>query len=269
MANVSFDGTELSTLGLSVHELDGQGLAQWSSEKVRILGRDVTADLSGDFEAANTEISGVISAPIPPSPLYTRAGLLTNLDLLKDVLDPEKSFRKLIVTGDASPRYRWCRYAQMGFRGQRPIFKLPFTSISIGFDNLEPHWRVTHAPVTTAAMPFAVPNVGPKTRPVITFTCATAWTIASNIALFTMDGFTYTMVGIAAAVGDTIKIDAETLTVMRLPVNTTIWKDVVRGYRSTRFTDSGFPVLVKGGSTVTVKSSTISNLTFNYDELFR
>ncbi len=192
MPNVSFDGVDLSSLGYSVHGINGRGLPGWKVERAEILGRNRTATLNAGYELeTRTALSGQLSAPLPPNPAYSHAGFRQNLRALKDLLDPEKGYKKLVVTGDAPAEWRWACAVDGPLSEPRPVFKVPFNTLELTFDNLEPFWRIDTPLVVATTATTNVPNTGKLTRPTVTLTVNPAIdTSAAPANLFTIDELT-------------------------------------------------------------------------------
>lgn len=187
MANVSFDGVDLSTLGLAVHAINGRGLAAWKPDRVEILGRDILADLSAKHDLeTRTVLAGKLSSPTTPWASHTHGNLLVNLDGLKVLIDPEKGFKKLVITGDQATIYRWARFTEMNFEEKFPVFKKPFEEIGLSFDNFEPFWRKLRTPFSSiSAGGIYYPNPGHrKTRGKFTLTIGATIPGASLPSLF-------------------------------------------------------------------------------------
>lgn len=275
MANVSFDSVDLSTYGLSVRGITGRGIASFVGDKVTILGREQIAETGAHFdESTETGISGFLSAPLPPNPYYSRSGFQERLDNLKDKLDPDLGYKKLVVTGDRPDVWRWCRLNSLSVEEEPPVFHVPFAKVSLVFGNLEPFWRKTHSTVTSGTVPTAIPNAKRKTRPLVKCTVGTTIS-APPINLFTIDNLTVVWNGTAsgdglASAGDIITIDCENLTVTKR-AGAGAQHDVIRYYDYSgtgAYDNSGFPIVARGGSSVSARHTNISSITFDYDELY-
>ncbi len=253
MANISFDGTELSALGLSVHAVDGRSMAAWVATRVEILGRYQMAEVGGGYaKDTRTQIAGQFAALTMPYSGFTRSNMLANWQTLKNLLDPELGYKKLVITGDGEMSYRWVRYTDGSFSENRPVFKLPAVPVSFSFDNLEPFWRLATNPINvTTALTTAIANEGKKTRPVITLTVGTTISAVAKVNLFAIDGYTFQW-SIADGdpaqpkAGDKIAIDSENLTVMILKSGTGVWRDAVRAYTYSSPLNDGFPMIWAG-----------------------
>lgn len=279
MANVKFDTTELSSLGLSVVALNGRALASWDGQRVVVLGRDASADTGGRHADSKTTLAGMLAGTTSPP---TKASLEANFQALKDLLDPELGYKKLFVTGlnASTTQYRWVRFTGMDYNEQKAgpgasIFKVPFNPIAIEFENLEPYWRVPHATVSGSGASLALSNAGKKdTRPKITVTIATTVVTSGQITLFTMgDGLQVlwdtTRVPLNAT--DKILIDSENLTATKQSLGAGAFNDATRAYDYTPVsnTNKGWPLVPKGGGSIASKHANVGNISVDYDELYK
>jgi hypothetical protein len=277
LANVSFGGTELSSLGFSLHSVQGRQAASWIAERARVLGRDIAVDVSGFFDpSTRTTLSGILSAPTTPPSSYTHANLLAARSSVIAACAPDEGYKKLVVTGDRATYWKWARYVEMSLTEQKlgpgsSLFRQPFAPLELAFDNLEPFWRRDVAIVSSAATNFAIANAGQKTRPIVTLTIGTTIDTTARTTLFTMDtGLTVYWTGtgtLQPQAGDKITIDSENLIVTITKSGTTTPREAVRAYGYSSASDDGFPIIAKGGSRVTSKHANISNISFDYDEL--
>lgn len=279
--NISFDETELSTLGLAINSLEARSLAEWKINSVEIPGRDSLADLSTTFEPGITTLGGFLSADTYDWSAYTKAAFLDRLGELKSVLDPRKGFRKLTISGDAPDRFRWCRFASMSLVESKPVFTKPFEAVSIQFQNYEPYWRETAPLVETSIYPSTIPNVSQSdVRPIISLTVADTLfafvgSVVQPVTLMIMDDFQISWKGPstgALAAGDLLIIDTEQMTVIKRPNGGTgTPEDVIRYYAyggPSAYATNGFPVIRRGGSTLSYIHPLISKIQFNFDYLY-
>lgn len=281
MANVSFDDVELSSLGFSLVSLNGRGLPDWNVDSVSILGSDIPADVGARWSASTTALEGFLSADTENWALYNHDQMLQRFDALKAVIYPIKGFRRLIVTGDRTNRWRWARYQSMAWAELRPVFKLPHQGIGIVFQNLEPWWRQVATPKIVTTVPATVPNPSPQpTKPLIRLVIS--GTIAASRgariepeSLLVMDDFQLLWKGTASdggqlLPGDVLLVDSESLTVLRQASGVGIPSDVVRYYDyggPGSYESNGFAIIKPGGSTVSELHPDVASATFMYDIL--
>lgn len=279
--NINYDGIELSTIGFAIKGIDGRGLAEWKSEIVDIPGRSTVADLGSRFEPGTTVLTGTLSADTEVFALHTHTEWLNRLDVIKDTLNPKKGYRSLIITGDQVTRFRWARFASMSLQEERPVFKLPFQAVGIQFQNLEPYWRETGTPTVFSTVPTVLVNNGKDdTRPIFELTVlntivATKGARVEPVTLLAIDDFFINWKGSTAAgtlnPGDVLTVDSDSMIVTLLPYGTSAHVDVVRYYDyggSGAYAGSGFPVIKRGGSTVTQIHPRIASVTARYDLLY-
>ncbi len=144
--------------------------------------------------------------------------------------------------------------------------------ISLGFDNLEPFWRVPHATINTTAIPIALSNGGKVSRPRIVLTVGTTIATTGVVTLLTFgDGLsvTWNNARIPLIAGDKLTIDSDALTVTRQVNGAGPQLDAIRAYDYTPPINDGFPVVPKGGGSITAKHANVTTVTVDYDELYK
>jgi hypothetical protein len=276
MANLTFGTVDLSALGLAVHGHNSREMAQWDTDRVQLPYRYSVPDLTGKFGASQTQIQGVLSADADVWANHTHVNFLARLDLIKAALAPILGYQKLVLA-DQSTRYRWARYANMGFAEQRPWQKLPFQPITLQFDNLEPFWRLPLSTVSVTTLPAFLQNTSPFTiRPKISLDIngAISGTSTDPAALLTIGGLTASWGGSGAdalAAGDHVDIDSEALTVTLTRAGGGVPQDYTRCYEyrgPSAFATDGFPTISPiTGAFITALHTSISTTSVAYEPL--
>lgn len=275
MPNVTFGGLDLQSYGFALLAINGRELVSWKAERAKVLGRYSAAELSGAFEIdSKTAIAGMLSAPTDPKSSETHANFLANFRSLKDAIDPELGYQKLVIADDLT-LFRWCRFVDMAYTEDKPgpgygVLKRPANPVAINFDNLEPFWRRTHTQVAGTGIPLAIANAGRKTRPKLTLTITGTINTASQSLLTFADGFQVIWDGslVSLANTDKVVIDSENLTVTKQTGGVGALNDAIRAYGYNKYSDDGFPVIPKAGGSITAKHASVGNIAVDYDELF-